>query len=508
MEKNLPMPDAIVSSVCPHNGKICSGNESVPVNPIPKDFPVENQVVNLYPEFTYQKILGFGGAMTESAGYVLSLLPEKLRKEAIREYFGEGGYTLLRVPVDSCDFSLGMYQAVADSDPELTSFSLERDQRYIIPAIRDAIEASDEPISVLLSPWSPPAKWKTQPSMLKDVKSKEDLKRFLPPELSEVETEEVNPTLQALIAGLEESMKSGKSLRTCGGHLKAEYYGSWARYLVKYVQAYLDEGIPVRWLSIQNEAQAATPWDSCEWTAEEEKTFLRDYLYPAMAEAELTDRVGILFWDHNKENLLDRALKTLDQHTRPMVAGAAFHWYSGDHFEAVRMVRERFPELHLICSECSCSFAPSGSEEELRQSVRYAHDMIENLNNGMDAWFDWNLFLDEQGGPNHVKNFCSAPIMLDGSGGYEKRTSYYFIQQIVRNIKPGAVRIGSTKYTSELDVTAFRNPNMEIVGILLNHSNEEKSVNLRLDGNVCKFVIPAFGITSVTMKVNSSENLE
>ncbi len=156
MEENLFIPYAVISSAYPYKGKIYSGSECVPVNMIPKDFPVENHVVNLYPGFTYQKILGFGSAMTESAAYVLSLLPEPLRKEAIRECFGsEGGYSLLRVPDDSCDFSLGMYQAVADSDPDLASFSLERDRRYIIPAIRDAIEASDEPISVLLAPWSP-----------------------------------------------------------------------------------------------------------------------------------------------------------------------------------------------------------------------------------------------------------------------------------------------------------------------------------------------------------------
>lgn len=494
------MLNAMISSTYPHEGKVCFRDECVPINPIPEDSPIENQVVNLYPGFTYQEILGFGGAMTESAAYVLSLLPEQMRKEAVRAYFDEGGYTLLRVPVDSCDFSLGMYQAVPDSDPELTSFSIERDRKYIIPALREAIEMADRPVSVLLSPWSPPPQWKTPPAMLKNIHSPEDLKKLLPPELVDVELEKVSPVLQELIAGLKASLESGQGIRKCGGHLKPEFYGSWARYLVKYVQAYLDEGIPVRWLSIQNEAQAATPWDSCQWTAAEEKIFLRDYLYPAVEQAGLTDRVGILFWDHNKENLLDRTMEMLDQQTRPMVAGAAFHWYSGDHFDAVRMVHERYPELRLIFTEGCCPIVPSGSAEDLQQGVQYAHDMIGNLNSGMDAWFDWNLYLDEQGGPNHVKNFCSAPIMLDGHGGYEKRTSYHYIRQITRHIQPGAVRIGSTKYTLDLDITAFRNPDKEIVAILLNRGSEERSVNLRFEGKVCKLKIPTQGIISVRIK--------
>ena len=493
------MTEAAITSVFPKENKLCFYNESVPVTRISEISPIENQVVNLYPGFAYQKIIGFGGAMTESAAYSLSLLPEDLRREALQAYFGEdgNGYTLLRTHIDSCDFALGMYQAVDDSDPELASFSLNRDRQYILPALKAAIATTDKPVSVLLTPWSPPAQWKTQPSILKTLQSPEDLQKLLPPELSAAQLETAHPILHALYSMLKASMESGEGIRTCGGHLKPEYYASWAKYLVKYVQAYIAEGIPVRWLSIQNEAQAATPWDSCQWTAQEEKTFLREYLYPAMDKAGLTGQVGILFWDHNKENLVDRTVEMLDAQTRGMVAGAAFHWYSGDHFDAVRMVHERFPELQLVFSESSCPFAPSGSEEELRQGVRYAHDMIENLNNGLDAWFDWNLYLDEHGGPNHVQNFCSAPIMLDGQGGYEKRTSYHYIRQITQHVQPGAVRIGTTKYTPDLDVTAFQNPDHELVAVLLNRGGEELEINLRLDGTVCKFAVPSQGILTV-----------
>ena len=474
------------------------------IRPQPGDRPVENDVVNLYPDFTYQTITGFGGAMTEAAAWSLSQLEPARREQALREYFGpEGsGYTLIRTHIDSSDFSLGMYQAVPDvlSDPDLAGFSLDRDRRYIIPAIREAMKLSPSPLSVLLSPWSPPAEWKTEPAMLRGVKSMEDFKKLFPPELASAEAAETHPVMAAMRRALEKAITTGMGIRTCGGHLKPEFYPSWAAYLVRYVQEYLAEGVPVRFLSIQNEAQAATPWDSCEWTAEEEKVFLRDHLYPAMKEAGLSEKVGIYFWDHNRENLVDRALAVLDEETLPMVQGAAFHWYSGDHYEAPALVHERFPRLKLMFSEGCCEYIPSGDSRELSHALKYAHDILSCLNAGMDAWFDWNLFLDEKGGPNHVGNFCSAPIMLDGQGGYEKRAAYAYIRQISEAVRPGAVRIGFSRYTDQLDVAAFRNPDGSLVCILLNRSGEEKKVNLRLSGNVGAFSVPACAVSVLNLE--------
>ena len=103
--------------------------------------------------------------------------------------------------------------------------------------------------------------------------------------------------------------------RNHGGSLKPEYYGSWAKYVVKYLQAYLDEGIPVTMLSLQNETVAATTWDSCVWTPEESKTYLKDYLYPEMKKAGLTDKIGIFIWDHNKERMIEHVLTVLDEET-------------------------------------------------------------------------------------------------------------------------------------------------------------------------------------------------
>ena len=426
---------------------------------------VEMQVVNVYPQVMYQKVDGFGGAMTEAAGYALSKLSDEDRKAAIDAYFGKDGIgsTIIRTHIDSCDFSVGMYQAVEDvvSDPEFTTFTINRDRQYIIPAIKDAMAACDKPISVLLSPWSPPAAWKTAPAkVVIGANAPEMIRKNAP------------------------KGDSDEGSRCWGGHLKPEFYPSWARYMVKYIQAYLDEGIPVKWVSIQNEAMAVTPWDSCQWTAEEEKVFLRDHLYPEMLKAGLIGKVGIYIWDHNKERIFERACGTLDEKTRPMVEGIAFHWYTGDHFDAVRMTHEAFPEKDLMFSEGCVEYSVMGGQSEVTFGQRYAHDMIGNLNAGMNKFIDWNMYLDEIGGPNHVGNYCGAPVMLDGKGSFEKKVSYYYIGHFSKYIQPGATHIRSSSYSDKLEVTAARNPDGSIALVVLNRTGEEIPYNLRIQGQL------------------------
>lgn len=429
--------------------------------------PVEMMVVNVYPQVMYQTVEGFGGAMTEAAGYALSKLSPEDRKAAVDAYFGKDGIgsTLIRTHIDSCDFSLGMYTAVEDpvSDPEFTTFTLDRDRKYIIPAIKDAMAASDKPLSVLLSPWSPPAAWKTPPmKIVVGANAPEMIRKNLP------------------------KGDSDEGNRCWGGHLMPEHYGDWARYMVKYIQAYLDEGIPVKWVSVQNEEAAATPWDSCQWTAEEVKVFVRDHLYPEMLKAGLIGKVGIYVWDHNKERIFERACGTLDEKTRPMVEGVAFHWYSGDHFDAVRMTHEAFPEKKLMFSEGCVEYSISAGQSEISFGQRYAHDIIGNLNAGMNRFIDWNMYLDEVGGPNHVHNYCGAPIMLDGKGSFEKKVSYYYIGHFSKYIQPGATRIGTSCYTDKLEVTAARNPDGSIALVVLNRSDAEIPYNIRIQGELCQ----------------------
>lgn len=394
----------------------------------------ENELLNLYPETEYQIFDGFGGALTDSAGYVYEMMEDGDKEKALHTYFGKGGigYNRIRIPIDSCDFSLSQFQAVTDGkDREFKTFSLERWKKYIYPFWKDIRKIAQD-IEVMVTPWSPPG-----------------------------------------------FMKENEK-RVQGGGLKKEYRTAYADYLCRYIKELAEIGISVKKMSIQNEPKAVQTWDSCIMDAEEEKIFLRDYLYPAMQEHGLTD-IEIFIWDHNKERLYERACATIDDTTRHMIKGIAFHWYSGDHFEQLRMVRDKYPELQLILSEACIEYSKYEAGEELSNVKQYAHEIIGNLNAGMNAFYDWNLLLDENGGPNHADNFCDAPFLYHmEEKRLEERMTLSAIAHFSKYIEAGAVRIGHSCYTGEIEATAFKNPSGSIVVVMLNQTQKNLPVTFRI----------------------------
>lgn len=414
---------------------------------------VENQVVNLYPEIEYQTLLGFGGALTEAAGYAFSKLSKENQEKVIERYFGENGnsYCMVRTHIDSCDFSLGVYSAMNDpEDIEMKSFTLDRDEEYILPLLRAAKKKSAEPLDLMLSPWSPPAFMKT----------------------------------------------NGEKIH--GGKLKAEYREFWAEYICRYIKEYENKGFKVNRVTIQNEPAAVQSWDSCIYTAEEEKEFLRDYLYPALEKNHLS-HVKINIWDHNKERMYERATTIIDQNTDKMVDGVAFHWYSGDHFEAINITHEAYPNKELIFTEGCVEYSRFGTNQ-LQNAQMYAHDIIGNLNGGMTGFIDWNILLDEKGGPNHVGNFCDAPIMINTEQNtFEVKLSCDYIGHFSRYIKKGAKRIAFSKYTSDLEMTAFKNKDDSIVLVMLNRTDRDLPVVIRMDGKLIEFSVAKNSIATALL---------
>lgn len=394
-------------------------------------------VVNIYPEITGQQIEGFGGAFTEACTYNYSLLNKELQKQVITGYFGKDGlgYNIARTHIHSCDFALGNYTYIANDDKELKTFRIDHDKAHMIPMIKDAMAASDVPIHFLASPWSPPAFMKTNKDM------------------------------------------------NHGGKLEKEYYALWAEYIVRYLKAYAKEGIRIDAITVQNEPEAVQTWDSCIYTSEEEALFVREYLGPTLERAGLSD-IGIYVWDHNKEEAYQRFKEVLaDEKTRKYVRGAALHWYTGDHFEAAELIRKQYPDKEVFFTEGCVEYSRFADSGEVEKAEMYAHDMMGNLNAGVSASFDWNLFLDAEGGPNHVENFCAAPIMCDTEKDtFEKRLPYYYIGHFSRYIKPGAVRIGMTRYTDAVEAAAFLNPDGERTLVLLNKTGKEVPVTVREAG--------------------------
>ena len=279
--------------------------------------------------------------------------------------------------------------------------------------------------------------------------------------------------------------------------MKEENFDRWAEYICRYLKEFIRLGAKPVYLSPQNEPKAAQTWDSCLFSAEEERVFVRDHLYPALARNGL-GQVQLLIWDHNKERALDRALHILsDPETEKKVSGVAVHWYSGDHFEALQMIRDAFPDKKIVFSEACVEYSLYASQNQLRDAQMYAHEIIGDLNHGANLFLDWNLLLDEQGGPNHVGNFCDAPVMYDRkTGELRQNLSFDYIGHFSRYIRPDARRIGLSRYADRLEAAAALNRDGSLAAVVMNPSKEKADFGLRLKDRVWPVQIPGESIST------------
>jgi len=397
-----------------------------------KEKKIDNVDFTIDDTTTFQSMVGFGGAFTESAAYNLSRVDESVRDEAIKAYFDkdEGlGYTIGRVSIHSCDFSLNSYTYIEEGDTELKTFDISRDLDLVIPLIKDSERHSNEPIQILASPWSPPAFMKSNNKMIK------------------------------------------------GGVLLPEYYDVWAKYYVKFIEEYRKQDITLWGITVQNEPAAVQRWDSCEYSAEQERDFVKNHLGPVMEKSGVDD-VRILIWDHNRDIMVERAKTVLeDKLANKYVWGTAFHWYVSEEFENVGKVHDLFPDKGLLftegCQEGGVHF------NSWKTGERYARNMIGDFNNWCQGYIDWNLFLDNTGGPNHVNNLCDAPIIVDiFPEKLIKQSSYYYVGHFSKFVRPEALRIGLTNKT-DLQAVAFKNIDNSIAFIVLNETEEDKTFSFQ-----------------------------
>lgn len=383
--------------------------------------------VFVQPDRLFQTIEGFGGAFTESAAVTWMALGPDQRAQVLRDYFDPvrgHGYTLCRVHMNSADFSLGNYAHVeTPGDVALSSFSIDRDRRALLPFIKAAQAAAGRQLKLLVSPWSPPA-W----------------------------------------------MKSNGQMNG-GGSLLPQYRQAWARCFVRFIEEYAKEGVPVWGVSVQNEPAATQRWDSCIYSAEEERDFVRGFLGPELAAAGLGD-VRIIVWDHNRDRMVERASTVYsDPDAARYVWGTGFHWYGEDHFEQVQLLHDAWPDKQLLFTEGCQEGGPHIGSWDLGE--RYAHSMINDLNRWTVGWIDWNLVLDETGGPNHVGNLCSAPILVDRqNGALMYQSSYDYIGHIARFVKPGARRVLCASSRQDLEAAAFVNPDGGVAIVVMNRTSE------------------------------------
>jgi glucosylceramidase len=407
--------------------------------------PKETQIcVFVDPTRLFQNFLGIGGALTDASAETFALLPKEKQTEFLTAYFDDNqglGYRLARTNIHSCDFSSGSYTYVTEGDQELKSFSVEHDRRFRIPFIKQVIAATGGRLNIFASPWSPPAFMKDNNDMLH------------------------------------------------GGSLKPEFYQSWASYYAKFIKAYQREGIPIWGVSIQNEPMAKQKWESCIYSAEQERDFLRDHLGPTLKHEGLSDK-KIIAWDHNRDLIYQRASTILsDPKAAKFVWGIGYHWYEpwsggAPMFDNVRLVHETFPDKHLIFTEgCVDAFDPR-KLDEWKFGEQYGQSMINDFNNGTVGWTDWNILLDEKGGPNHVGNYCFAPVHADTkTGQLNYLSSFYYIGHFSKFIQPGARRIASSPSRSQLLSTAFLNPDGKVSVVVMNGSEKNAAYWLWIRGD-------------------------
>ena len=424
--------------------------------------PLETQpCVFIDPTKTFQTFIGIGGALTDASAETFAKMPGDKQQEILEKYFDvqKGiGYTLVRTNIHSCDFSSGSYTYVQDNDITLKSFSVAHDKEFRIPFIKKAITAAGGTLTLFASPWSPPAWMKDNNDMLH------------------------------------------------GGKLLPAYYQSWADYFIKFIKAYENEGIPVWGISVQNEPMAKQTWESCIFTAEEERDFIKNFLGPTLQKSGLSGK-RLIAWDHNRDLIYQRASTILDDpDAAKYVWGIGFHWYEnwtggGNIFDNVKRVAEAYPNTNLIFTEgCAESFTFS-KMYEWTWGERYGRNMINDFNNGTVGWTDWNVLLDETGGPNHVQNLCFAPVHANTkTGELYYLNSYFYIGHFSKFIRPGAKRIISAASRGQLLTTAFVNTDGKIAVIVMNQSNDKIPYRLWLLGQAAEITSLPHSIQTVILE--------
>jgi glucosylceramidase len=409
------------------------------INFVSASQPLETQIsVFVDPTKKFQTFLGIGGAITDASAEVFAKLSKAKQQEFLEAYYSTKngiGYSLARTTIHSCDFSTDSYTYVEEGDSDLKTFNIDHDRQYRIPLIKQATAIAGK-LTMYVSPWSPPAFMKTNGTMLQ------------------------------------------------GGKLKREFDQSWANYYAKFIKAYEKEGIPIWGMTIQNEPMATQRWESCIYTAEEERDFLKDYLGPTMEKSGLGDK-KIIVWDHNRDLMNHRANVIFDDPEASKYAwGMGFHWYENwtggePMFENVKKVQEVYPTKNLIFTEGCVEKFDSNKYQLWANGERYGRSMINDFSNGTVAWTDWNILLDQNGGPNHVGNFCFAPIHANTVTGELIYTpSYYYIGHFSKFIKPNAKRISSVSSRSQLITTSFVNEDGKVITVVMNQSDKEATYNL------------------------------
>lgn len=454
-----------------------------------KDFNFDGPVVRISAR-KLQSVKGFGAAFTEASGKVFKNLSDAQKAQLMEDYFGESGnrYTLGRTHINSCDFSESSYSFDdVDGDMELKNFNddLTRDMEALIPLIKAAqavLKKQNESLNLLATPWSPPAWMKNQTWNFGDTSMDHS----------------GNPCLKAGMAPV------------------------WAKYFSKWLSAYKAHDIPIWAITVQNEPENNASWEACLMTADEQADFLGKHLGPELSSTH--PDVGIFVFDHNKDHVYNWT-KTIfsDPEASKYATGVAYHWYSGDSFDNLKKIQEEYPQAAMLASEATYEEyrwhkGTTLSTGDWSFGEGYAHDIIGDLNTGAIGWIDWNLILDEKGGPNHVDNVCDAAVQANMTlGEVYRHPQYYYIGHFSRFLLPGSSILSTTIENSKtyegttrpygtcskedgIEAVSALRPDGNVTVVVLNCGDDSTEFKLQYGGSSARLKLPPHGIQTYLFK--------
>ncbi|MCT4597808.1 MAG: discoidin domain-containing protein [Vallitalea sp.] len=397
----------------------------------------KGNVINILSHELDQKMIGIGGALTESAVSVINSLPADKQQEIYDAYYDESGanYSIVRTHIGSCDFSTSEYTYAPTETSDLSNFSIDPDKDDIIPAIKRALTYNAY-LKVFAAPWAPPG-WMKHSGI-----------RY------------GNGDGSGINAG---------SVSSIPNHILPKYYPLYAKYFVEYLKAYKEEGIDFYSISVQNEAQNNPNWEACTWSINTTIDFISNHLGPRLNEEGFED-VKLLVWDWDKQEgavgkgdgfiSFNKAL--LQSSASKYIDGIGFHWYGPldladeivkrptwavDDFKNIAYFHKNYPNTLLVATEGCQEKGPWLNS--LDPAKRYVFDMINDFKFGTTGWIDWNIVLNTSGGPLHREtNYCHAPMMVDTTNNnIIYNPAYYVFKHMSRTIRPNEVRV-ETESTS------------------------------------------------------------
>ena len=398
---------------------------------------MKHVTVQVFPDKKIGIWQGMGGAITEATAYNFKKLSPEKQRDFLYAYYGKDGlnYDWGRIAIGSNDFCLTPYECTVKKN--MQDFSITADEQYILPLLKRILEHKD--LTLVASPWSPPS-----------------------------------------------FMKTNKDL--FGGKLKRNYYGAFARYIKKWLEAYKANGIEVSYITPQNEPMAAQKWESCTYSLAKQRILIYKYLIP---ELESFD-IKILVWDHNKTNLQKVAEKLLKTKTEnEKVAGVAFHWYDGIHEDEMKRVKRGFPNKIMVATEMCCGFSPYNPNIWEKDAELYMKEIFADVNTGVSAWIDWNMLLDWRGGPSHKQNYVKSPIIMNKNNNDFILTPIYKYLKKVAHFIPKGTEIIRCKLSDKRILAIAKKNKSGISTLLYNLNDVDVEVEIAVDEKIKTKVISA-----------------